>query len=390
MHGVLLVDTRGEPVSRLVTWQDGRCLEGGWLTTLTSRTGAVLRTGYGCATLAWLAEHGELPAQAAAAATVQDWVAARLCGLAKPVMDPTDAASWGLFDPARLCWDEGGVHAARFPRELLPAVVPSGCLIGRVTEEMGRSLGLPAGAHVSAALGDNQASLVATLRDPESELALTLGTGGQLSAVLPRGASRDPGESFEYRPFPGGRFMAVAASLCGGSAWRWLASAVRGWLSELELPALAEDRIFALLNQRGAAAAAPQNLRIIPRFLGERWDPALRGRVEGISLDNFSLGQVARALADGICENLRDMLPAGLRQGRAILGGSGNALGRNPLLRDAAERVFGIPLVMAGIAEEAAVGAALTAAAAIPGAAPAAAGSAPTAAGAAPTAPLDS
>jgi sedoheptulokinase len=155
--------------------------------------------------------------------------------------------------------------------------------------------------------------------------------------------------------------MAVAASLCGGSAWRWLASAVRGWLSELGMPPLPEDRIFALLNQRGASASAPETLRIIPRFLGERSDPGLRGRVEGISLDNFSLGQVARALADGICQNLRDMLPPPLRQGRACLRGSGNALGRNPLLRSAAERVFGMPLAMAGIAEEAAVGAALMA-----------------------------
>ena len=42
--------------------------------------------------------------------------------------------------------------------------------------------------------------------------------------------------------------------------------------------------------------------------------------------------------------------------------GSGNALARNELLRRAAEEIFGLPLVMKGMREEAAAGAALLAA----------------------------
>jgi sedoheptulokinase len=368
MHGVLLLDGRGEPVSRLITWQDGRCLEEGWLDGLVSRTGAVLRTGYGCATLAWLADHEGLPAGAASASTIHDWIAAGLSGSPRPVTDPTDAASWGLFRASALSWDEEAVRAAGIPREMLPRVVGSGCVVGRVPEEAAASFGVPAGAAVAAALGDNQASLVATLTEPEAELALTLGTGGQLSAVLPRSEPLlvEPGEAgFEYRPFPGGLFMAVAASLCGGSAWRWLASAVRDWLAELGQPRMPEDRAFEALNRAGEAAAG--RLTVVPRFLGERYDPSLRGRIEGIGLDNFTLGNLARSLAEGIAANLRDMLPARLRAGRRRIRGSGNALVRNPLLRSAAERVFGLPLEMADLREEAAVGAALLAAGRLPG-----------------------
>ena len=66
MHGVVALDAKGETVSRLVTWQDGRCLEDEeFIPGLMRSTGHVLRTGYGCATLAWMASHGEVPEGAA-------------------------------------------------------------------------------------------------------------------------------------------------------------------------------------------------------------------------------------------------------------------------------------------------------------------------------------
>jgi sedoheptulokinase len=247
-------------------------------------------------------------------------------------------------------------------------VVASGCVVGKVPAEAAGTFGVPEGAAVAVPLGDNPASLVATLTEPQAELALTLGTGGQLSAVLPPRAPLlvEPGETgFEYRPFPGGLFMAVAASLCGGSAWRWLARVVQDWLADLGQPGMPEERVFEIMNRAGAAAAG--RLTVVPRFQGERHDPALRGRIEGIALDNFTLGEVARSLADGIAANLRDMLPARLRQSRLRIRGSGNALSRNPLLQSAAERAFGLPLEMADIREEAAVGAAFVAAGRVPG-----------------------
>jgi sedoheptulokinase len=150
----------------------------------------------------------------------------------------------------------------------------------------------------------------------------------------------------------------VAASLCGGSAWQWLAQTVDHWQAELGLPPVALDDLYVRLNELGARAAGAPGLSVHPHFLGERHDPNRRGSIEGISLDNFSLGGLAAALARGICANLRDMLPAPLRAGRTRLVASGNALDRNPLLRRAAEEVFGMPLLMNAPREAAAVGAA--------------------------------
>jgi sedoheptulokinase len=364
MHGVMLLDAAGDPMGPLITWKDMRCREGNFLSELAVCTGKNLSSGYGCATLAWLASHGGLSPLAAHCATIQDWAVMRLCGLSHPVTDPTDAASWGLFDAAAARWDGRAVEAAGIPEGLLPEVVPCGRVVGRLTPVTAVRIGVPPGVPVAVAIGDNQASMVATLQDPERELALTLGTGGQLSAVLPAGIADEPeGEaraSYELRPYPGGRRVAVAAGLCGGAAWKWLASSIRSWLAALRLPDVSQERIFAAMNELGLSA--PAGLTVRPHFMGERFDPGLRGSIEGIGLDDFSLGSVARALAAGICENLRGMMPETFRAGRLRLSGSGNALALNPLLRHAAEEAFGIPLVMSEVREEAALGAALVAA----------------------------
>jgi len=356
MHGVLLTGAGGQAVSPLITWQDERCDEA-FLQELQNRTGYRLSSGFGCATLAWLRGHDELPAAAAGACTIHDYLTARLCGLPHPVTDPTDAASWGLFDLRALDWDVTAVERAGIERRLLPEVRPSGSLAGRATPAIAGRLGLPAGTPVAVAIGDHQASLLATLREPERELALTLGTGGQLSAVVPSlGAA---GETYEYRPYPGGRYLLTAASLCGGAAWAWLAEAVKAWLRDLGLPCPADDALYEKLNALGLAAES--ELSVSPHFLGERHAPTLRGHIDGIDLHNFTLGPLARGLACGIMTNLRDMLPEEAYAGRERLLASGNALRRNPLLKHMAEEVFGLPLVLIEGQEEAATGAAINA-----------------------------
>ncbi|MDD5522131.1 MAG: FGGY family carbohydrate kinase [Kiritimatiellae bacterium] len=359
MHGVLLLDSDGYPVSPLVTWQDRRCLENaGFLPQLEAKTGRKLYSGYGCATLAWLALHDGIPHRASSAATIHDYIGAWLCGIITPVTDPTDAASWGLFDIKLSAWNTKSLKRTGIPIKLLPQIVPSSSEIGLVSSEVGRMLGIHAGIPVTVAIGDNQASLVATLTDPESELALTLGTGGQLTAVIEKGRSADPGVTSEIRPFTGGRVMIVAASLAGGSAWAWLAQTAASWAENVTGKEVSLESVYNMMNKLGAKAEN-SGLVIKPSFLGERFDESLRGTISGISMDNFSLGAAANSLAQGMIQNLVSMLPVTVLKGRRRVVGSGNALRHNPLLGRMVREVLGLPLVLPDMSEEAACGAAL-------------------------------
>jgi sedoheptulokinase len=363
MHGVVLVDSHCAALGHLITWQDQRCArDPRFLERLHKLTGHHLFTGYGCATLAWLAARRRIPATAVAASTIHDLAVAAMCGLARPVTDPTDAASWGLFDLRRLAWDTKAAARAGVPLRLLPELRSCGALAGALTEPWAERLGLRPAIPVAVALGDNQASLVATLRKPQAELALTLGTGGQLSAVvgrLPAGNQWRTDARCEYRPYPGRRYLAVAASLCGGAAWAWLCERMVSWSRELGLRTPDSEETYARLNELGLAASGRATVR--PHFLGERYDFALRGAIEGVELDGPSLGELARGLAFGIAESFRSRLPSGILARRTRIVGSGNALRRNRLLQLAVQETFGLPLAMTGGVEEAATGAAIVA-----------------------------
>ncbi|MBU4459921.1 MAG: hypothetical protein KJ579_05085, partial [Verrucomicrobia bacterium] len=255
------------------------------------------------------------------------------------------------------------VKAARIPDRLLPGVVSCGAGAGSVCATEAVALGIPEGIPVTAAIGDNQASLLATLGDPATDLGLTLGTGAQVSAVMAAAPARRAAAgcaTCECRPFPDGRTAVVAASLCGGAAWAWLADAVLAWMRDLGMKAPSRDRVFARLNDLGLASR--DEIEVHPHFLGERYDPALTGRMLGLTMDSFRLGAVARGLARGIVRNLRGMLPPAALRGRRRVVGSGNALRRVPLLQAMVREEFGLSLVLSPGREEAAAGAARLAA----------------------------
>ena len=362
MHGVVLLDDENAPLTPLITWQDGRCLEDEtFLDALHEATGHRLYTGYGLATLAWLHRHQQRPAEAVAASTIHDLVVAHLCDLPRPVTDPSDAASWGLFDLTSSSWDAAAVETAGLSLSILPVIHPFGSVAGSIDHKKAEQLGLPEALPVRVAIGDLQASLLATIHDPDHDVALNLGTGGQATVVtaeaIDAGAMRP---TCKYWPYPGPRTAIVAASLSGGAAWAWLVDSVVAWLDDLHIEGPSREAIFDNINALGLDA--PGELVVHSHFLGERHDPSLRGSIHDINLSNFSIGALARGLARSIVQNLHAMLPPEALAHRTRVVGSGNALRRMPLLQRMAEDVFGLPLMLVEGQEEAATGAALLAA----------------------------
>ena len=363
MHGVLLWNPGAASTSSLITWQDQRCNDGGFIEDLQKNTGEKsIKTGFGCASLAWLrCNNVPLLENHANASTVQDYLVALLCDLDHAVTDPTNAASWGFFDIRQLEWNRQKTSIAGIPLNLLPEVLQTGSVAGRLSNEYSLRWGLREGIPVTTAIGDNQASLFSTLENPCSQIALTLGTGGQLSTIVASLDESSGGPTFEYRPYVDGMYAAVAASLCGGSAFTWLAETVSEWMQAMGVTPPSRDAVYARLTALGLDSFKSE-LTVEPHFLGERHNSALRGHISGIDLNNFTLGSLASALTRGIVENLRRMLPEHLLKGRTEVVGSGNAIRRSKLMQKTIEELFGLPLRISGGQEEAACGAALLAA----------------------------
>ncbi|GGA25505.1 sedoheptulokinase [Paenibacillus physcomitrellae] len=368
MHGIVYVNELGEAVSPLYTWQDGRGAQTvpGESRTYAERiselTGYRVAPGYGLATHDYNADHGLLPAGAAALCSIADFVAAKLAGRRLPVMDATQAAAIGGYS-AELgdCraetgedFDREALRMAGLDTAMLPSVVPSGTKLGHTRQ------GIP----VYASLGDNQASFLGSVPDPEDTLLLNIGTGSQLSAYVPQ-LTQAP-EGMEARPYPGGGVLMVGAALSGGKAYALLEMFFQEVIEAYTGKPLEANEVYAWMERlMRQAPEQEQGLSVRPWFLGTRSDPNVRGSIENISLDNFKPASLAHALLKGMVEELHAFAlkllaakPANYRR----LVGSGNALRSNPVLCAKAEEVFGMPMQLSASPEEAAVGAALCAA----------------------------
>ena len=88
-----------------------------------------------------------------------------------------------------------------------------------VRGELAGPLALSASVSVGNALGDHQASVLASVRAPFEMIHVNIGTGGQVSTPV-KSFSRIAG--IETRPWPGHRYLLTGAGLVGGRSLAWL------------------------------------------------------------------------------------------------------------------------------------------------------------------------
>jgi sedoheptulokinase len=369
MHGLVLWNMETRETSSLITWQDQRCLGDQFLEELRQITGeASLQSGYGLVSLGWLARHESGSVKRfQSAGCIHDFVVSSISDSSVSVIDPSDAASWGFFDLATRSWKVDQIQRAGIDVALLPEVRPAGSVVGELSGAYATKWGIPTGVPVCNALGDNQASLHASLTDPNHQVALTIGTGAQLSVVVDAVPSNvsDARKSYEYRPYIGSSYIAVAASLSGGRALATLGRALEDFIQKLELkhaPTL--DQIQSMMHCEGLQKIGT-DVVADARLGGERHDPHRRGSITNLSFETLTIGDLTAALCRGLVTSLRDALPPALLANRREVVGSGNAIRRSALMQGIIREVFQAELVLTEGAEPTAAGAALLAAAAL-------------------------
>lgn len=344
MHGIACVDGKGQPLTPLYTWQcaiatrkNGRKT---FLEELEELTGQKIPVGYGLSTLYALKRLGRLPEEAVTVATAGDLFLSEILGKAVP-MHPTNAASLGGFDLkkcrfAEKVWKKAGLS------HLMPSLSKDFDTVGTLTL-VNRTL------TVSAAIGDNQASVYGTLTE-DSQVLVNVGTGSQISAI-----TQKPRENTDIRPYFGGKYLSVYAALCGGRAYRMLYDLVKGILADFGCDA-DEEAIYAYLNR---AAEKNSKLKVTPTFAGRFDDPEAKGSIEGITTENFTLPALANGFLKGMIRELYEAYLTSGGEDGAIPVVSGNAMRKNPTLRKLTHRIFGMETLMPKHREEASFGAAL-------------------------------
>ena len=154
------VDGVGRPLRPAILWLDGRAHEE--IAELGSSrvhelSGKPPDTTPAIYKLAWLTRHEPAVLRDAIhVGDVQAYLAWRLTG--RWATSHASADTLGLFDLQRMNWSPELLDLAGVRLDQLPDLVPAGDLLGTVSGEVARSLGLPAPVPLVAGIGDGQAA----------------------------------------------------------------------------------------------------------------------------------------------------------------------------------------------------------------------------------------
>ena len=353
MHGIVYIDAEGHSVGPLYTWQDERGnleMEDGktYAEYLTEQTGRPMATGFGITTHYYNKKHGIVPEGAVGMCTIHDYVGMRLTGRKTPLLSASDGASLGCFDLENLCFDEAALERIGIEKTMVPQCEKGCVLIGKTPE------GIPVGA----AIGDNQASVIGSVRDMADSLLVNVGTSSQISVSVDRYVKT---KAVDLRPLCDDRYIFVGAGLCGGRAYAALERFFRQVVQTMtgEDPGVLYGKMGALLEKRGMK---PGRLSVDTRFCGTRANPELTGGIKNLGLDNFTPEEFTYGVLGGIVEELatfyKEIQEYGVPKPKYLIG-SGNAIRMNEYLRMVFEDVFGMKVQIPVHKEEAAYGSAL-------------------------------
>jgi xylulokinase len=265
----------------------------------------------------------------------------------------SDASGTALFDVVRRQWSTTLADKLGIDRNILPAVMESPQISGKVSRAAAASTGLLEGTPVVAGAGDQAASAVGNGIVEPGIMSCTIGTSGVVFAHTP---------SPEYDP--AGRVHTFCHAVPG--AWHVMgvtqgAGLSLQWFRNNLAPGVSYD---ALTAEAAIAPAGSQGLYWLPYLMGERTphlDANARGGWIGLTAKH-TRADLIRSLMEGVSYSQLDGLEIIQKMGVSVssvrVSGGG---ARSAFWRQMLADVFNLRVAMLESEEGSAYGAALLA-----------------------------
>ena len=361
-HGMVVLDEQREVIRPALLWNDTRSAAaaddlvaelggpGAW----ADAVGSVPVAAFTVSKIRWLAQHEpENASRVASLLLPHDYVTWLLAG--KPTQATTDrgdVSGTGYWSPATGSYREDLVKMALGQVPALPRVAAPNEVVGETAFGNSKS-----GIKLGPGTGDNMGAGLALDAGP-GDIVVSLGTSGTAFAcsLVP---SADPLGLVAGFADATGRFLPLVCTL----------NAARVLTSTASLLGVDFNALAALAR---SAEPGSGGLVLLPYFDGERTPnlPDARGSLHGITRDNFTPANVARAAIEGMFGGLADAVDAlvavGVVPGRVLLVGGAAA---NPAVAEVAATMFDVSVVVPPLGEYVADGAARQAAWALTGSA---------------------
>lgn len=360
MHGLVLLDERGEVLRPAILWNDQRC--GNQCDEIRASLGKerLIRisgndalTGFTAPKILWVRRHErEIYDRARHVLLPKDYLRYKLTH--EYAMDKADGSGTLLFDLERRDWSNETLAATNIPAGWLPKTFEGPEITGRVTREAAESTGLREGTPVVAGGGDQAVQAVGVGAIRPGVLAVTLGTSGVVFAATESPLIEPEGRLHAFCHAVPGRWHLMGVMLSAAGSLQWYRDTLAPNVSFEEL-----------VNEAADIAPGSDGLLFLPYLCGERTphpDPLARGAWVGLTM-RHTRGHLTRAVIEGISFGLRDIFS--LMQGAGagdvdqvrVSGGGAKSVVWRQILAD----ILGSELVTVNTTEGAAYGAALLA-----------------------------
>ncbi|MGH9957699.1 MAG: xylulokinase [Pyrinomonadaceae bacterium] len=360
MHGLVVLDDRGEQLRPAILWNDQRCgTECDEIRTRVGRrrliqiTGNDALTGFTAPKILWVKTHEpEIYARIRHVWLPKDYIRYKLTG--ELAMDKADGSGTMLFDLVNRDWSPEIFNILNIPADWLPQTFEGDQITGTVSGEAAQMTGLRKGTPVVAGGGDQSTQAIGVGAVHPGTLAVTLGTSGVVFATTDKALVETDGRLHAFCHAVPQRWHLMGVMLSAAGSLQWYRDS------------LAPETTFeTLLSEASQVPPGCEGLLFLPYLSGERTpypDPLARGTWAGLTV-RHRRAHLTRAVLEGVAFGLKDifslMAGVGLGQIEQVRLSGGGA--KSNLWRQILADSLGIELATVNTTEGAAFGAALLA-----------------------------
>lgn len=367
MHGSVFLDKQNEVIRPALLWNDQRtaaqCDEiesavGGRKKLIKLVANPAL-TGFQAPKVLWLRENERKNFDRLHRVLLpKDDVRRRLTG--EHVTEVSDASGTLFLDVVNRRWSKKLMAALDLDIDLLPSVVESHEVTGKLTSAAAKMLGLTTDCFVVGGAGDCAAGAVGNGVVKTGILSTSIGTSGVMFVHSDTPQYDEAGRLHTFCHAVDGKWHMMGVNLTSGGSLQWWVDSILQGLSGISNA----KRFEAATHEAQSAAAGSGGVVFLPYLNGERTphaDPNARGTFAGLNLST-GRGEMTRAVMEGITFALRDSLAiikdcgVPVKQIRASGGGS-----TNPFWRQMQADVFGQKITTLEVEQGPAYGVALLA-----------------------------
>lgn len=300
MHGMVILDDMDQVIRPAILWNDGRTVEEcDYLNNVIGRekiseyTANMALTGFTAPKLLWVRKHEpDNFAKIKKIMLPKDYIAYKLSGV--HCTDVSDASGMLLLDVKNKCWSKEMLDIVGIKEEQMAKIFESYEVVGTLTPNAAKELGLPESVKVIAGGGDQAVAAVGTGTVGDGMCNVSLGTSGVVF-VASKNFAVDDHNSLHSFAHADGKYHFMGCMLSAAASNKW-------WMDEI-LKTKEYSKEQAQITKLGE-----NQVYFLPYLMGERTphnNPNARGTFIGMTMDT-TREDMTQAVLEGVAFALRD------------------------------------------------------------------------------------